>query len=185
MRTEAEATVMLRELMNIFNPYKEIPKMLRVTRGFDVKHKDMFAFSVIAMITLMWATGAGVSTSTLLKSFNIKRLINIKKAIIKNDKYVVRTMDEIVDLVTGMRSKHEITILLDDMKKAAGIDLDYTDLLKFHHSLTPALRDERNLCCFIVSALSWLLCEIETEKFKSKSFLGIECLKEEIAKIKL
>ena len=185
MRTEAEATIMLRELMAILNPYKEIPRMLRVTRGFDVKHKDLFAFSVIAMITLMWATGTGVSTSTLLKIFNIKHLINIKKAIIKNDKYVVRSMDEIADLVTGMRTKHEITILLNDMKKAAGIDLDYTDLLKFHYSLTPALKDERNLCCFIVSALSWLLCEIETEKFKSKSFLGIERLREEIAKTKL
>jgi len=185
MRNELEIQDILEEVGGVLGPYREPSKILKLVNKVDKKTGDRVAFALIVVVTLMWAAGHGVTTTLFLNNFNIKRLINVRKTLIKKDDYVIGLLDQVADLRTGLRPIDEIKVVICDLEQACGIGLEPKELVKFHNSLSASLQNERTLCCYALDTLDWLLQEIETEEFRDKGFLGIEQLKEQIQRINI
>jgi len=185
MRNNLEIKDILEEVGEVLGPYREPSKIVKLVNKVDKKTGERVAFALIVVVTLMWAAGYGVSTSLFLEHFNIKRLINIRKALIKKDGYKIGLLDQVADLRDGLRPIDEIKVVIRDLEQAGGIGLESEEFVKFHNSLSASLQNERTLCCYALDTLDWLLQEIETEEFRDKEFLGIEQLKEQIQRINI
>jgi len=183
MRSELEIQHILEEIGEILGPYREPSEILKLMKLIDNKTKKRVSFVLIAAVTLMWAAGRGVPTSIFLNHFNINRLINIRKTLIKRDNYQIGLLDLVADIKTSLRNIIEIDIVTKDLEQASGTGLEPEELVKFHNTLSLSLRNKRTLCCFALDTLSWLYQEIETEEFRKAEFLGIETLKKQLQEI--